>query len=67
MEYLLSGMAFAGVIAAQFLAVVFVAHERRQTRSSDVRSSDVPADTWRSDAPIYHGDPGTRKIWLFSE
>jgi hypothetical protein len=63
MEYLLSGMAFAGLIAAQFLAVVFVAHEHRQTRSSDVPASD----TRRSDAPIYHGDPRTRKIWLFSE
>jgi hypothetical protein len=53
MEHLLSAVAFAGLIAAQFLAVVFVAHEHRKVRASDTRTSsaDVP----------------NKNFWLFSE
>jgi len=54
MELFFSALAFAGLIAAQFLAVVFVAHEHRKARSSDAR---VPCDD----------NPRTRNIWLFSE
>jgi hypothetical protein len=53
MEHFFSALAFAGLIAAQFLAVVFVAHEHRKVRSSNTRiSSD---------------DLRTKNIWLFSE
>jgi hypothetical protein len=52
MEHLFSAVAFAGLIAAQFLAVVFVAHEHRKIRSSDARTSR---------------DARNRNIWLFSE
>ena len=54
MEHLFSALAFAGLIAAQFLAVVVVAHEHRKARPSDPRA---PCDD----------DPRTRNIWLFSE
>jgi hypothetical protein len=53
MEHLLSALAFAGLIAAQFLAVVFVAHEQRKPRSSDTRT--LSADVRR------------KNIWLLSE
>jgi hypothetical protein len=54
MESFLSALAFAGLIAAQFLGVVFVAHEHRKVRSSDKRVS-------------HDNDTRTRNIWLFSE
>jgi hypothetical protein len=41
MEHLFSALAFAGLIAGQFLAVVFVAHEHSKIRSSERR---VPRD-----------------------
>jgi hypothetical protein len=53
MEPLFSALAFAGLIAAQFLAVVFVSHEHSKTRSSDRCTS---SDEGR-----------TKNIWLFSE
>jgi hypothetical protein len=51
MEHLLSAVAFAGLIAAQFLAVVFVAHEHRKVRSSDTRTSSA--------------DELNKNFWLF--
>jgi hypothetical protein len=54
MEHLFSALAFAGLIAGQFLAVVFVAHEHSKIRSFERR---VPRDE----------DQRTRNIWLFSE
>ena len=51
MEHLLNGVAFAGLIAAQFLAVVFVAHEHRKVRSSDTRTSSA--------------DELNKNFWLF--
>jgi hypothetical protein len=54
MEHLFSALAFAGLIAAQFFAVVFVAHEHRKVRSSESGVSRAE-------------DPRTRSIWLFSE
>jgi hypothetical protein len=54
MESFLSALAFAGLIAAQFLGVVFVAHGHRKVRSSDRRFS-------------HEKDTRTKNIWLFSE
>jgi hypothetical protein len=51
MEHFFSALAFAGLIAAQFLAVVFVA--RGKIQSSDTR--------------ITSDDPRDKRIWLFSE
>jgi hypothetical protein len=51
MEHFFSALAFAGLIAAQFLAVVFVA--RGKIRSSDTR---ITSDNARH-----------KKIWRFSE
>jgi hypothetical protein len=53
MEHLFSALAFAGLVAAQFLAVVFVAHEHRKTRSSNTRNS--------------YDDVRSRDVWRFSE
>src|SRR5262245_46995583 len=53
MEHLFSALAFAGLIAAQFLAVVFVAHEHSKLRSSDTGTSS--------------DDARDKTIWLFSE
>jgi hypothetical protein len=39
MEYLLSAAAFAGLMAAQFLAVVFVASQHSKIRSSEDSAS----------------------------
>jgi hypothetical protein len=52
MEHLFSALAFAGLVAAQFLAVVFVAHEHK-TRSSNTRNS--------------YDDARSRDVWRFSE
>jgi hypothetical protein len=40
MEYLLSALAFAGLIAGQFLGVVFAANQHSKMRSSDRASSE---------------------------
>jgi hypothetical protein len=40
MEYLLSALAFAGLIAGQFLGVVFAANQHSKMRSSDRASQD---------------------------
>jgi hypothetical protein len=53
MEHFFSALAFAGLIAAQFLAVVFMAHAHGKVRSSDTR--------------ITNDDPREKKIWLFAE
>jgi hypothetical protein len=53
MEHFFSALAFAGLIAAQFLAVVFVARAHGKVRSSDTR--------------ITKDDPREKKIWLFVE
>jgi hypothetical protein len=43
MEHFFSALAFAGLIAAQFLAVVFVARAHGKVRSSDARASQTTA------------------------
>jgi hypothetical protein len=40
MEHLFSALAFAGLIAAQFLAVVFAANQHCKFRSSNSASSE---------------------------
>jgi hypothetical protein len=53
MEHFFSALAFCGLIAAQFLAVVFVAYAHGNVRSSDTRDTN--------------GNSREKKIWLFAE
>jgi hypothetical protein len=55
MEHFFSALAFAGLIAAQFLAVVVVAHAHGKVRSSDSRSQTTlrikRSGSFRNDTP----------------
>jgi hypothetical protein len=46
MEHLLSALAFAGLLAAQFLAVVFVAGERKRISREGHKISESPSENW---------------------
>jgi hypothetical protein len=66
MEYLLSAAAFAGLIAAQFLAVVFVTNQHSKIRSSEDSASskgELHNRKMRLPSILDHRNSVDKEIW----